>query len=47
MLKLFIIIIIVILGALINSFIIPSNFQYVFGYFVGSFTSIIIFAWRN
>ena len=47
MFKFFIIIIIVILGALINSFIIPSNFQYVFGYIIGTFVGIIICAWRD
>lgn len=47
MFKFFIIIITVILGALINSFIIPSNFQYAFGYMVGLFMGAIIFVWRD
>lgn len=47
MFKLFIIIITVILGKLINSFIIPSNFQYFFGYMVGILMGAIIFAWRD
>ena len=47
MFRFFIIIMTATLGALINTFIIPSNFQYVFGYMVGIFMGAIIFVWRD